>query len=99
MQTTEKKPLKRNDVVMPVEGSWRFYGRINRILPDGRYEVIDCGKYITAYHGHELEVHNDYKGRWTTWGKRQWVRMPSLRKLKQITAWYNKAAWKRYREA
>lgn len=103
--------FRRNDIVLPANGDmYRFYGRVNRRLDADHVEVIDCGKYILIYKDSELELHNDYWGfddvrrRYNldtdqdeiVWCRTRW--MPSLRRLKQRAAYYQKAVWKKCRK-
>ncbi len=84
-------------------GGWSPYGRINRYMGDGKWEIILCTKHIEVHDEANLEV-QDYKGRWE---KRSFyadeanasyyfMRMPTLRKLKQMAAYYNRKAWKKF---
>jgi hypothetical protein len=91
--------FKRNDVVFEKkpECGFTLYGRINRILSATEIEVIDCGKFFTVYRPDQLEK-IEYKGYWWKYGdKLRFNRMPSLRKLKQMAARYDKRVWKKYR--
>lgn len=98
--------LKRNTIVRAKEGSW-FYGRVNRRVDAEHVEVICCGAHITIYRDDELDDCSDYKGymsyRYGVWDAegnqvpRAFVRMTSLRQLKQWAAYYDRRAWKRFR--
>jgi hypothetical protein len=90
------RPLKRNQVVGEAQASYVLFGRINRILPNGLIEVVDCGRYYSLYEPHELEAH-DYKGCHDFYKPERFNWMPSLRRLKQMAARYDKAVWKKHR--
>jgi len=91
--------VKRNDIVgSKLGGGYMVFGRIIRRIDETHVEVVDCGKHITVYADEDLEVHNDYKGYWDTWGRADrpvFRRMPTLRKLKQTASYYQEAAWKK----
>jgi hypothetical protein len=120
--------VKRNDVVYSKHDTmYAAYGRVNRILPDGRVETIDSGQYIRVQEASDLVV-VDYKGRWEwtshsddegnaikiyyeqdgkgnhDWKRIKYVRpvrwcpMPTLRRLKQNAARYDKTVWKKNRK-
>ncbi len=88
--------IKRNDVVVQTGASWQMYGRVVRRIDETHVEVIDCGKHITVYKDTELTV-SDYKGYWDTWGRKtpRWRPMPTLRKLKQMAAYYRDDVWRK----
>jgi hypothetical protein len=87
--------MRRNDIVMESKGEgWSPYGRINRRVGD-KWEVIDCMRNISLYAETELNVCNDYKGFHEHYNER-FIRMPTLRRLKQMAARYNKRVWKRF---
>jgi hypothetical protein len=80
--------MKRNDIVFSKKeqaDGWILYGRIWRILPDGRLVVVCGGSHVSVYQPDEL-VLSDYKG---TIRKGRYVRMDSLRVLKRWAAKYN----------
>lgn len=79
--------MKRNDVVKPLGENGFFYGRIWRVLKDGRLVVICSGKHVTVYKPEELEV-TDYKGYTSTFDGKYYP-MYTLRQLKKIAAMYN----------
>lgn len=87
--------LRRNDIVRQKKDGW-FYGRVWKRVDDDHVVVICCGKHITTYRDDELEVHNDYKGKWSQSFDGQvrdrypvFYRMPTLRKLKQRASGYH----------
>lgn len=86
--------MKRNDVVLvgPID-MHNFYGRINRMIDDQFAEVIYCGRNWGVKRIVDLKV-DDYKG-YIEDGR--YHRMPTLRKLKQMAARYDKRVWKRRR--
>jgi hypothetical protein len=94
--------MKRNDVVtLPADGGhWLPYGRINRKVGD-KFEVIYCDRNVRLHDPSELEV-IIYKGRWDRhfiageWFE-YWMKMPTLRKLKQMASGYNPKVWKKNR--
>lgn len=90
--------MRRNDVVLVGKPDlYRFYGRI--VSVGELIEVVDCGRNRRFMPADELEP-TDYKGRdeydWKGGGGR-FLRMPTLRKLKQMAARYDKTVWKRNR--
>jgi len=97
--------LRRNDVVCNKngDGPWVPYGRVNRRIDDGHVEVIDTQRYMEIYADYELE-RIDYVGRWDDQYsdlRREYpiyIRMPTLRKLKQMAGRYNPTVWKRNRK-
>lgn len=94
---TNGEAMKRNDVVLVDKNMYRFYGRVNRKIDDDHYEVIYCGRNWGIIHVSELELDNSYKGK-PRWGQPEiFDRMPSLRKLKQMAAYYDKKVWKKNR--
>lgn len=91
--------LRRNDIVRQKKDGW-FYGRVWKRVDDDHVVVICCGKHITTYRDDELEVHNDYKGKWSQSFDGQvrdrypvFYRMPTLRELKQYAACYHPEVW------
>jgi hypothetical protein len=96
--------VRRNDVVYNKNDEfYSFYGRVSRILPDGRVETIDCGKYIRVQDQNDLVVVN-YTGKYDEFfspAKKKYVKiwrpMPTLRQLKQMASCYDKTVWKRNR--
>jgi hypothetical protein len=96
--------LKRNDIVTEYPNpGYVFYGRISRVFPDNTVEVLTCGRHIKTYHQDQLKK-EDYTGYWDNdWSDLRrkfpvFIRMPSLRKLKQRCAYYDKTVWKKYRK-
>jgi hypothetical protein len=91
--------MKRNDIVLVDKGSpQRLYGRIIRIIDSEHAEIIDCGKFCRILHKDTFEIDNDYSGYWMFHnGKERWYWMPTIRKLKQITAFYNPNVFKKNR--
>jgi hypothetical protein len=82
------------------------YGRVSRILANGRVETIDCGRFVRICDPKDLTV-ADYAGYWD--GEQHgatevrikfpvWQAMPSLRKLKAMAARYDKSVWKKHRK-
>lgn len=105
--------IKRNDVVYSkhdAKAGHVLYGRVNRIMPDGMIETIDCGRYIRIQHSSDLVIDNDYRGYYYTVYISQrdedgelktyqvWRSMTGLRRLKQMAARYDKTVWKKYRK-
>lgn len=95
--------MKRNDVVAEkhTDGSWYVPARINRVLSETEVEVVCCGHFFRRMEIAKLENVN-YKGRWDTFSDHRkrypvWYHMPSLRKLKQRAARYNRNVWKQTR--
>lgn len=105
--------LRRNDIVVeldPKGAPWSPYGRVNRRIDATHVEVIDCCKHCTVYADVDLKKVIDYTG-YDRVKKRYdpvtdediilavyTLRMPSLRKLKQLASRYNKRVWRKYRE-
>lgn len=93
--------MRRNDIVLVGKPDlYNFYGRINRVLGDGNYEVVDCGAHMKVRHESELRLANDYKGKFE-WGKGEnarFLRMPTLRKLKQYAREYAPYVWVKNRK-
>ncbi len=91
----------RNTVISPKGTGYAHYGRINKILPDNKYEVIDCGKHISII-DHGNIVVDGYKGCYE-WGhglesdRPRFRYMTTLRRLKQISQRYNPDVWKKPR--
>jgi hypothetical protein len=95
------KQLKRNQVVTEARKGHFMPGRINRIIAHDLYEVVDCGCHIRLYRGDQINV-VPYKGRLDDgFGVRRkfpvYRNMPSLRRLKQKAAEYDKSIWKKHR--
>jgi hypothetical protein len=96
--------MKRNTIVYSKHDDMvALYGRVNRIFSDGMVETIDCGKFIRVSHPDDLVVVEGYKGRWETSYYEDSVnlrfhRMPTLRKLKQMTSCFDKTVWKKHRK-
>ncbi len=80
--------MKRNDIVFSKkeeENGWILYGRIWKVLKDGRLVVI-CGcSHVTIYSPEEL-VLSEYKG---CIRRGRFVRMDSLKRLKYFASKYN----------
>lgn len=88
--------MRRNDVVLVGKPDmWNFYGRINRLVGCDRAEVIYCGRNWGEFVLADLRLANDYRGYTDHNGR--FERMPSLRKLKQMAARYDKNVWRRNR--
>ena len=86
--------MKRNDVVLVGKPDLHnFYGRVNRVLPGGRYHVVYCGSNHGIFLGSELHP-SDYTGYYNEFYGR-YFRMPTLRKLKQSASRYDQRVWKR----
>jgi hypothetical protein len=83
--------LRRNDIVVPIKNDgYVFFGRVNRVIGN-RIEVIDCGKCIINAPMSDYKKEN-YKGYWENdmdGNPKRYQKMPTLRKLKQITSRYN----------
>ena len=99
-------PIKRRSVVMIKASTageyWSPYGRVNRFIDDDYVEVIDVTKHVIVYHIDEIEA-VDYDGRWDTAGALRekfpvFIWMPSMRKLKQMRAHFDKLIWKKNRK-
>jgi len=89
--------LRRNDVVLVrPDQMYSFYGRVVRMIDPDHAEVICCGKHCETYPLSDLKGDNAYKGYVDRRGV--WNRMPTLRKLKQMAAFYNPEVWKRKRK-
>ena len=100
----ENLPIKRRAVVSESStgGGWSPYGRVNRFINDEYVEVVDCTRHVVVYHISEIKATN-YNGRWEVTGplREQYPvfnRMPSMRKLKQMRAGYDKLIWKKNRK-
>ncbi len=94
--------MKRNDIIysrIDAERGYTFYGRVSRILPDGMVETVDCGRYIRVQRAEDIVLANEYKG-FKTWGNSsRFIRMATLRQLKQMCSRYDKTIWKRNRNS
>jgi hypothetical protein len=99
--------VKHNDIVQEAKGDgghWGPYGRVSRIIDADHVEVLDVLRDCTIYHVNELTVHNDYKGmdvkKIDSFGYEYytWHWMPSLRRLKQMRAYYDRTVWKKVRK-
>lgn len=99
--------IKCNNIVTPAKrnkGDPCPYGRVSRFIDHDHVEVIDCGRFITVYHIDDLEVITNYTGYWRHivdskgYEYAIHVRMPSLRKLKQMAACYDRTVWKKVRK-
>lgn len=95
--------MKRNDICYRTQdahaGCFVPYGRISRRIDADHFEVIDSGRFVTILHRDEITLVDDYKGYWDDCGNRpRFVRMATLRKLKQMASYYHKTVWKRYRK-
>ena len=90
----------RNTIVRPrTDGS--HYGRILYVLPNGYYDVLDCGKHITRLHHDEIEA-DGYIGSWVFGRDARGLvplfsHMTTIRKLKQISSGYNPDIWRKSR--
>lgn len=84
-----KKVIRRNTVVVHKKGS--FYGRVIRMLSDGRVFWLCSGYHFHITKPEDLEA-TGYKGRWIDkWdfsGKR-WSHMTTLRRLKKRATRYH----------
>lgn len=86
--------MRRNDIVLVgPKDMYNFYGRINRIINEELVEVIYCGRNWGIKKICDLELAS-YKG---YFDKGRLIRMPTLRKLKQMAAFYDKKIWKHNR--
>ena len=104
--------FKRNSIVSEknCDGGWIPYGRVNRFVSPNTVEVIFCTRDVRILTLDEIEDQSSYKGLWITRQKKptkidgEWVYekdfvyMATLRKLKQMAAYYNKTVWKKYRK-
>ena len=105
--------MRRNSVVsFKGDQTYVMYGRVIRMLPGDRAEVIDGGAHVTVYNVYDLDLHDDYKGRWDYRRNHKWKigdspddeyigffrPMTSLRKLKQKRAYYDNTIWKHRRK-
>lgn len=105
MTHTKSTRLRRNDVVLvpsirdgvPDYSGFRMYGRVWRRVSPDEVEVIDCGKYVQVFRDEWLEK-SDYKGSFFFHRPELFNRMPTLRRLKQITAFYNPQVWRKKRD-
>lgn len=90
--------MKRNDICYRKDDI--MYGRINRKIDADHFEVIDCGRFVSILHRDDIVLINDYNGYWSNRGSKPpvFIRMSSLRKLKQRAARYDKTVWKKYRK-
>lgn len=88
--------FRRNDIVRPNKDGY-FYGRVVRRIDDTHVQVIDCGSMITDYADTDL-IAEDYKGYWRD-GRTVFVRMPTLRRLKQMAAYYRDDVWRKPKPA
>lgn len=97
--------MKRNDVVYEKEYVGfcsPVFGRINRVIDDEMVEVIYIDMEIRIEHVDDLEVMENYRGYWRDgyWykdGVERFIPMPTLRKLKQAIASFDKTVWKKNR--
>jgi hypothetical protein len=82
-------------VTSKLDSAFVFYSRVSRVFENlGLVEVITCGAHVLVYKPEHLEV-SDYKGCVMRNGHFQF--MPSLRKLKQMAAKYDKTVWRKNR--
>jgi hypothetical protein len=89
--------MRRNDVVeVGKPDLYNFYGRIISVRGDQAY-VVCCGAHHRWMPVSELRV-SDYRG-YQDHHTGRFRRMPSLRRLKQMAARYDKAIWKRNHSA
>jgi hypothetical protein len=91
--------MRRNTIVRNKNdnGPWSPFGRVTRRIDATHVEVIDCGKIVRICDVADLEVHNEYKGFRNAHNGR-FYRMPTLRRLKQMAARYDKTVWRKFRD-
>jgi hypothetical protein len=91
--------LRRNDIITYPDdgGPWLPYGRISRYLGDGRWEAIYCGGHVLSVSPDEVKVVTDYKG-YEDHRTGRFIRMLSLRNLKQLASGYHPEVWKKNRK-
>ncbi|QDJ96259.1 hypothetical protein Xoosp13_72 [Xanthomonas phage Xoo-sp13] len=80
--------MKRNDIVFSKEeqqNGWILYGRVWKVLKDGRLVVVCGGSHVSIYNPDEL-VLSDYKGYFR---RGRWVPMDSLKRLKLYASMFN----------
>lgn len=92
--------VKRNAIVGDREAMIGSYGRVSRVLDAEHVEVIDCGRMFRKVRIADLAIANDYRGYWDDRGPLRerhpvFVRMPSLRKLKQMALRYNPSVFRK----
>lgn len=106
MTHTKSTRLRRNDIVLvpsirdgtPDHSGFRMYGRVWRRVSPDEVEVIDCGKYVQVLRDEWLEK-SDYKGSPFFHHPERFNFMPTLRRLKQITAFYYPEVWRKKRDS
>lgn len=91
--------MKRNDIVYyNKDDCFKPYGRINKTVSDTHVQVIDCGKFVRILPICDLTLVENYTGYWYCSGNgcatERFHRMPTLRRLKQMTARYDPSVWK-----
>lgn len=97
--------IRRNEEgeITSIDRSHMFYGRVNKRIDDKHVEVIYCGSNWGVFEEEHLDYTPDYQGYWSNqmWyeeGKTsRFIRMPTLRRLKQAAARYDHRVWKRFR--
>ena len=106
------RPLRRNDIVCDTRHSfWTPFGRVSRVIDADTVEVAWGKDGIDVEPAAHLQVHNHYQGfvengraeidpvtHEYTYPDARFIRMPSLRKLKQRAISRGRAAWTRDRE-
>jgi len=105
--------LRRNNIVVerdPKGAPWSPYGRVVRRIDATHVQVIDCCKYISVYADEDLIQVKNYTGYDRVKKRYDPVTdediilavytyyMPSLRKLKQMAACYDKRVWLKHRK-
>lgn len=89
----------RNTIVRMKGTGFAHYGRINKVLPDNQYEVIDCGRHVSIV-DHDVIEADGYKGLYD-WGHEpddkypRFRHMTTLRRLKQKACIYNPDVWRK----
>lgn len=83
--------FKRNDIVVMKrdDSFYAPYCRVNKVFPETKeVEIISNMKDYEILKFDEVELHNDYKGYYDSYQK-VFIRMPSLRKMKQTASCYH----------
>lgn len=86
-----KKKIRRNTVVIHKKGT--FYGRVIRVLPDGKIFWLCTGLHFHITDPANLEI-PDYKGypyeRWDCKPTKRFVHMTTLKMLKKRACRYHR---------
>lgn len=94
--------LRRNDIVWEKQAraeNWSPYGRVVRRIDPQRVEVVFSTQDFSVMRDDDLERVEGYQGySYVKNGKDRYHRMPSLRRLKQRAARFDKTIWRRFRE-